>query len=137
MEHTPGLETSPPGSDTLDVAGGAGTPAALEAASPAAADRRQHRHRAVIEQRAITMLGDEANASLSEIFPQAAVSPIGIRDRLHTKAEALLWLWPLAAPSDDGRELRSEAEHRASTGIMGARRAWTASMISALAVPWR
>jgi hypothetical protein len=24
MEHTPGLETSPPGSDTLEVAGGAG-----------------------------------------------------------------------------------------------------------------
>ena len=26
MEHTPGLETSPPGSDTLDVARGVGAP---------------------------------------------------------------------------------------------------------------
>ena len=26
MEHTPGLETSPPGGDTLDVAGGHGRP---------------------------------------------------------------------------------------------------------------
>jgi hypothetical protein len=34
MEHTPGLETSPPSSDNLEVAGVAGTPAALVAASP-------------------------------------------------------------------------------------------------------
>ena len=26
MEHTPGLETSPPGSDTLEVAGAQGPP---------------------------------------------------------------------------------------------------------------
>ena len=30
MEHTPGLETSPPGSDTLEVAGGAGAPRSAE-----------------------------------------------------------------------------------------------------------
>jgi hypothetical protein len=33
MEHTPGLETSPPGSDTLDVAGDVRTSAAPEAAA--------------------------------------------------------------------------------------------------------
>jgi hypothetical protein len=60
----------------------------------------------VIEQPTIAILGDDGNTSLGEIVPQAAVSPIGIRDRLHAKAEALLWLWPLAPPSDDGRELR-------------------------------
>jgi hypothetical protein len=36
----------------------------------------------VIEQRAIAMLGDDGNARLSEIFAQAGVSPIGIRDAL-------------------------------------------------------
>jgi hypothetical protein len=36
----------------------------------------------VFEQRAIAMLGDDGNASLSEIFAQAGV-PIGIRDGLH------------------------------------------------------
>jgi hypothetical protein len=35
----------------------------------------------VIEQRAIATLGDDGNASLSEIFAQAGVPPIGIRDR--------------------------------------------------------
>jgi hypothetical protein len=37
MEHTRGLETSPPARDTLDVAGGVGV---LEAAGPATAVRR-------------------------------------------------------------------------------------------------
>ena len=32
MEHTPGLETSPPGRDTLEVAGGAGAPHSASAA---------------------------------------------------------------------------------------------------------
>jgi hypothetical protein len=36
----------------------------------------------VIEQRAIAMLGDDGDASLSEIFAQAGVAPIGIRDAL-------------------------------------------------------
>jgi hypothetical protein len=73
MEHTPGLETSPPGSDTFDVARGAGTPAALEAAVQQPLIDASIVDRAVIEQRAIAMLGDDGNASLSEIFPQAGV----------------------------------------------------------------
>jgi hypothetical protein len=36
----------------------------------------------VIEQRAIATLGDDGNASPSEIFAQAGVAPIGIRDAL-------------------------------------------------------
>jgi hypothetical protein len=74
MEHTPGLETSPPGSDTLDVARGAGTPAALEAAGPQPLTAASIARRAVIEQRAIAMLGDDGNASRSEIFPELVSS---------------------------------------------------------------
>jgi hypothetical protein len=36
----------------------------------------------VIEQRSIAMLGDDGNTSLSEIFAQADVPPIGISDGL-------------------------------------------------------
>jgi hypothetical protein len=57
MEHTPGLETSPPGGDTLDVAGGARArrsgwkrPVQQPLIGASAADR------AVIEQRASAML---------------------------------------------------------------------------------
>ncbi|MGH3130324.1 MAG: hypothetical protein ACRDNX_05870 [Gaiellaceae bacterium] len=42
----------------------------------------------MIEQRAIAMLGDDGNASLSEIFAQAGVPPIGIRDALTRESEA-------------------------------------------------
>jgi hypothetical protein len=58
----------------LDVARDVGALAELEAASQQPLIAASIAHRAVIEQRAIAMLGDDVNASLSEIFPQL-VSP--------------------------------------------------------------
>src|SRR4051812_37426101 len=46
-----------------------------------------------------------------------------------------LGCWPSLRATSDSPERQSRSE--ALTGTIGARRAWTASMISALSMPWR
>jgi hypothetical protein len=65
MEHTPGLETSPPGGDTLDVAGGVGALAPVPSSRLIAAGIA---HRAVIERRTIAMLGEDGDATFITIL---------------------------------------------------------------------